>query len=189
MPCGDRRLQRESARTAPIGERRHRGRAQGAAGQHGGDGAVARPLWVVAMSTAFGERGASRSDSQCPVRMPIDLRALPARDAGGPFRRQQPVVGAGDQGSDQLSACPSVTPSGGTPPPATPRRAENRKGARRSPAGDRRRYALRHHTDSSGAFACRAATVASRVNAPEKRPSLGATIAEGRRAQPGGTAR
>jgi hypothetical protein len=43
--------------------------------------------------------------------------------------------------------------------------------------------------DSPGVFACRAATAASGVNAPEKRPSLGATSAEGRRAQPGGTAR
>ena len=33
--CGDRRLRRECARKAPIGERRHRGRAQGAAEEHG----------------------------------------------------------------------------------------------------------------------------------------------------------
>ena len=46
-----------------------------------------------------------------------------------------------------------------------------------------------HDADPSGVLPRRAATAASGVNAPEKRPSLGATIAEGRRAQPGGTAR
>ena len=56
VPCGDRRRRRESARTAPIGERRHRGRAQGAAGRHGADGADAQAL-VVVMSGAFGSTG------------------------------------------------------------------------------------------------------------------------------------
>ena len=67
-------------------------------------------------------------------------------------------------------------------PPPPPRREPARRAKARSEIAGA-------YTDSSGAFACRAATVASRVNAPEKRPSLGATIAEGRRAQPGGTAR
>jgi hypothetical protein len=44
VPCGDRRLQRESARKAPIGEHRHLAAAQRTAEQHGDDGAVAQAL-------------------------------------------------------------------------------------------------------------------------------------------------
>ena len=51
-------------------------------------------------------------------------------------------------------------------PPATLRRAEKPHGAQRSTVGDRRHYASRHYTDSSGAFACRAAIVASGRSAP-----------------------
>jgi hypothetical protein len=50
------------------------------------------------------------------------------------------------------------------------------------------RYAYRHHTDSSGAFACPAAPVASGVNPPEERPSVTAATADRRRAQPSSTA-
>ena len=44
LACRDRRLQRESARTAPIGERGDRGPPQSTAEQHGDDGAIVQPL-------------------------------------------------------------------------------------------------------------------------------------------------
>jgi hypothetical protein len=43
VSCGDRRPQRESARTAPVGKRRHRAPAQRTAEQHGDDGGGAAP--------------------------------------------------------------------------------------------------------------------------------------------------
>src|ERR1022692_4376076 len=89
MPCGDRRLRRESARTAPIGERRHRGRAQRTAEQHGEDGAVAQAL-VVVMSGAFTATAPAAGWASLPDLTPNRLRAFPARDAGRLLRRQQP---------------------------------------------------------------------------------------------------
>jgi hypothetical protein len=85
-PCGARRLQRESAQTAPIGERRHRGRAQGAAGRHGAMMALARRPLVVVMSGAFGSASACRR-----VGHPAgpDADSTSRSPAGGQFRRQQ----------------------------------------------------------------------------------------------------
>jgi hypothetical protein len=72
--------------------------------------------------------------------------------------------------------------SGGRHHPPRPA-AENPQVARRSAVGDRQRYALRHHTDSSAVFARRAAAVASSVNPPEQRPSVSAATADRRSAQ------
>src|ERR1039458_3521557 len=69
------------------------------------------------------------------------------------------------------------------------RRAENPQGARQSTVGDRRHYASRHYTHTGPVvFACRAATVASSVNAPEQRPSVSAATWHRRSAQPRSTA-
>ena len=64
------------------------------------------------------------------------------------------------------------------------RRAENPQGARQSTVGDRRHYASRHYTHTGPVvFACPAASVASGVNAPERRPSVNAASAHRRRAR------
>jgi len=52
---------------------------------------------VVVMSSAFGNACWCRSESQLPDLTPIRLRALYARDVGGQFRRQQPIVGRRDR--------------------------------------------------------------------------------------------
>ena len=88
--CVARRLQRESARTAPIGERRHRGRAQGAAGRHGAMMARSRGPLVVAMSGAFRSAWACRRVSHLPDLTPIDFALFTRATPGGQFRRQQP---------------------------------------------------------------------------------------------------
>jgi len=75
------RRRRESARRAPVGERRHRGPAQRTAEQHGQDGAVAQP-WLVGMSGTFGNAGTAGGVSRSPDLTPIDValvtRATPA---------------------------------------------------------------------------------------------------------------
>src|ERR1017187_1518367 len=77
---GDRRLQRESARTALIGERRHRGPVWRTAEEHGEDGA--------------GAQGPARSGARAPAgpdaesNFALFTRAMP----GGQFRRQPPVA-------------------------------------------------------------------------------------------------
>jgi hypothetical protein len=80
--------------------------------------------------------------------------------------------------SDQLSAVCSPERGALGRPAHAPRR-ETASRATEARGGNRRREASRHYTDSSGAFACRAATVASVVNPPERRPSASAATAEG----------
>jgi hypothetical protein len=54
--------------------------------------ARSRKPWLVVMSGAFRSACACRRVSQFAGPDADRLRALHARDAGGPFRRQQPVV-------------------------------------------------------------------------------------------------
>jgi len=88
--------------------------------------------------------------------------------------------------SDQPSAVlsPERSALGRPAPPAAPRRAENPQGARRNTVGDRCREASGDYTDSSGVFACRAATVASSVNPPHERPSVSAATSQGLSVRP-----
>ena len=85
--CVARRLQRESARTAPIGERRHFGPARRTSDSTARMMASRSP-WVVVMSGGF--RSASRRVSQFAGPDADAFRALHAGDAGGQFRRQPP---------------------------------------------------------------------------------------------------
>jgi hypothetical protein len=62
---------------------------------------------------------------------------------------------------------------------APPRREPARRAKKRD----------RHYTDSSGASAGRAATVACGVNAPEERPSVSAATSDWHSAPPSSTAR
>ena len=80
-----------NARTAPVGEHRRRAPAQRTAEKHGEDGAVAQPLACCDVRRV-----------REPLHLPVGgsvagpdadrLRALPAGDAGGQFRRQPRVV-------------------------------------------------------------------------------------------------
>ena len=59
--------------------------------------ARSRSPFFVVTSGVFSSVWACWTDSQFPTRTPLDLHALDARDAGGQFRRQQPVVGGLDR--------------------------------------------------------------------------------------------
>jgi len=121
--------------------------------------APARGPLVVAMSGAF------RSACACwrASEFAGCISRFHARDPGGQFRRQQPVVRRRRKPSSLVSSERDAL--GRVAPPATPRRAENQRGARGSALRNRR-----HYTDSSAASARRAAAVASGVDPPEQRP-------------------
>jgi len=85
---GDRRLRRESARPAPIGERRHRGRAQGTA----------------------------ELESETLSDLTLIDFALFARDGGGQLRRQQSVVGRRAAGLRMVSVLAQPGVPGGALP-------------------------------------------------------------------------
>ena len=87
--CVARRLQRESARTAPIGERRHFGPARRRADSTARMMASRSP-WVVVMSGAFTATAPAAGWASLPDLTPNRLRAFHARDAARQLRRQQP---------------------------------------------------------------------------------------------------
>ena len=99
---------------------------------------------------------------------------------GGRARRQPPVLRRRDRGrmgdafgDEALAEARTFTRH------APPRREPARRAKKRD----------RHYTDSSGASAGRAATVACGVNAPEERPSVSAATSDWHSAPPSSTAR
>jgi len=93
VPCGDHRLQRESARTARIGERRHRG-------------------------PALRSAQTRRRMSQLPERTPIRLRVLHARcrrPVPAPAARRPPpaplACGRGMRAARKAPAFPTIVPA------------------------------------------------------------------------------
>src|ERR1039457_3068310 len=125
---------------------------------------LAEVPWIVATHRAAHSRAARRDDGAVASPLKAALRA-------------------------QRSAfsVPDLNALGRAPPPATLRRAENP--ARRAKKRFQRSQSLciPSPAESSGVFACRAATVASGVNPPEQRPSVSAASSHRRSARPSST--